>query len=202
MLGIPVLVIVLVVWLALRGGSSDDSKTPVIPSPSASAPADPAAAPAADPADPAVDPAAQAPAPDPAATTKSSGPQACAPEALSVTLQADAVSYAAGAKPVFTFTVANTGKVECLVDAGDAQREVVITSGPARVWSSRDCAGADTQSLELLLDAGQSDQRAVQWDRVSSVPGCPGGTNAGAGTYVVSASLLGVTSAETVFVLE
>ena len=204
--GLPLVIIAVVIWLALRGSGSDTPTKPTTPMSPASAPVvDPAAAgdPAKDPAaagDPAKDPAAGS-TPNPTTSTAASGPQNCVAAALAVTLQPDAASYGSDAKPVFTLTIANTGKVPCLVDAGDAQREVVITSGPARVWSSRDCSTADTQSLQLLLNVGQSDQRAVQWGRTTSVPGCPAGSNAGAGTYSVSASLLGVVSAPTTFVL-
>lgn len=175
-LGVPFLLVLIVVWWGMRG--SDDQGTA-----------------------PATQPVAEAlSAPTTPAPTTPVGPQPCT--ALALALQPDAASYSGGAEPVLTVTVTNTADVACLVDVGDAQREIVITSGTDRIWSSRDCAGADTQSIRLLLDAGQADTRQVQWTRVRSVPGCTGDRPAArSGTYSAQLTLGGVSAQPAVFVL-
>ena len=79
-------------------------------------------------------------------------------------------------------------------------RELVIVSGPARIWGSADCV--DPKPRMLLLAAGQSDAASLTWKRVRSEPGCPTkGVEAKAGTYRATASILGKTSDEVVLVL-
>jgi hypothetical protein len=82
----------------------------------------------------------------------------------------------------------------------DAHREVVVTSGEDRVWSSRDCVAADAEPRTLLLVGGQSDVTQLVWPRTRSAQGCPGGLpEPGAGTYSVTVALAGVTSPAAVF---
>ncbi|WP_448058974.1 hypothetical protein [Cellulomonas hominis] len=150
------------------------------------------------------DPEPEAPAPSTSTTTEAedpAGPQACAVDQLGVTLAADAASYPGGALPTFTLTLVNNGTDPCLVDAGDAQRDLRITSGSDAIWASQDCAAGE--SLELLLAAGQSDERQVQWSRTRSAAGCPDGQAAALpGTYQATLTLAGASAAPVVFVLE
>ena len=173
-LGLPLLLIVLlVVWLTGRGGSDapSDASTPT-PSPTA------------------------APSPTP---TPEAGVPDCAPEQLALTLAPAAESFV-GTEPTFEVTVTNSGTEPCLVDAGEAGQEVLVTSGEDRVWSSRDCVAPDTPPRTLLLAGGQSDVTSLTWSRVRSAPGCPGDLPApGAGTYSATVSMGGATSPVAVF---
>ncbi|QTE29176.1 hypothetical protein [Pengzhenrongella sicca] len=166
------------VWaLALRDGG-DDASSP-------DAAADAAASAAAD-----EDPAGGA-------------PVDCAPANLQLTVVPNAVQYAADAAPTLTVTVTNVGAEPCTVDAGDASREVIISSGTDRIWSSKDCASAETASRQLLLAAGASDPVDIAWTRSRSAEGCPADLPAPrAGTYQVAATLLGASAAPAVFALE
>ncbi len=131
------------------------------------------------------------------------GTPVCDAATLGLSLAADATSYPSGALPVFTVTLVNNGADACLVDAGDAQRSLGITSGSDRIWVSTDCVAADAAPLQLLLGAGQSDERQVQWDRNRSAEGCPGGQEAARpGTYQAVLTLAGVTTEPVVFGLE
>jgi len=131
------------------------------------------------------------------------GPQPCAAEALGLTLAADGASYAPSALPTFTVTLVNNGPAGCVVDAGEAQREIVIMSGSDRIWSSRDCASGDALTRELLLAPAAPDATTVQWQRTRSAAGCPGGQpKALKGTYSATLTLAGVSSQPAVFVLE
>lgn len=123
---------------------------------------------------------------------------ACDAAALGVTLAADGTTYAAGALPTFTITLVNNGEQPCLVDAGEAQRQILITSGSDRIWASTDCGGTDP--MPLLLAPGEPDERQVQWDRNRSVEGCATGQAAALpGTYQAVLTLAGVTTEPVVF---
>jgi hypothetical protein len=126
---------------------------------------------------------------------------ACDAAALGVTLAADGTTYGAGALPTFTITLVNDGEQPCLVDAGEAQRQILITSGSDRIWASTDCGGTDP--MPLLLAPGEPDERQVQWDRNRSVEGCATGQAAALpGTYQAVLTLAGVTTEPVVFGLE
>jgi hypothetical protein len=133
-------------------------------------------------------------------TTAENG-RTCAAADLTLAVAADAQTYAAGVQPVFTVTITNTSTSSCAVDAGEASRELLVTSGADRVWSSLDCAGDAAERL-LLLPAGTADSAAVTWPRVRSAEGCTEGLpEPRPGTYHVVAKLLGAESADTVFSL-
>jgi len=133
----------------------------------------------------------------------SSAPVDCTPEALQLTLASADVSYAAATNPVLTATVTNVGDVPCTVDAGDASREIVISSGDDRVWSSKDCATEETASRQLLLKAGGADAVPIEWTRVRSAKTCPADLPAPMpGTYQAVAALGELSSQTVVFILE
>jgi len=128
----------------------------------------------------------------------------CAAEDLQLALSADAQSYPAGAQPVFTLTVTNTSTESCTVDVGEASREIRITSGTDRVWSSRDCAADAAEQLLLLSASTAADPIAVTWPVVRSAEGCTEGLPAPGrpGTYHTVATLVGAESEDVVFSLE
>lgn len=175
-LGLPLVVIVLlVVWLTGRGDA-------------------PAGPPQAEPT------AAGAPTPEPEPSTDPGGVPECVPAQLALVVAPGGEAFPAGADPTFEVSVTNSGPAPCLVDAGDAHREVVVTSGQDRVWSSRDCVAADAEPRTLLLVGGQSDVTQLVWPRTRSAQGCPGGLpEPGAGTYSVTVALAGATSPAAVF---
>jgi len=110
------------------------------------------------------------------------------------------VSFAAGVSPTFAVSITNTGTVACLVDAGEVQREIVITSGADRVWSNHDCVVPGTETRTLLLAAGFTDTTSFAWNRVRSAEGCPQGLPApGAGTYSAQLNLAGASAPPAVF---
>ncbi|WP_024286829.1 hypothetical protein [Cellulomonas sp. KRMCY2] len=174
-------VVVLVVFALLRGGADPD----------ADAPADPAGS-----ADPA---AADGAVTDDAAATDPGGPAACTAAELALTLTTDATTYAAGVLPIFTVAVTNTGTVSCTVDAGDPGREILITSGADRIWSSLDCPAEGGERM-LLLEPGARDAVDVGWSRIRSAEGCATGLpEPRPGTYNAVTKLLGAESAPVVF---
>ncbi|HMO12392.1 MAG TPA: hypothetical protein PKB06_13025 [Actinotalea sp.] len=128
-------------------------------------------------------------------------PQPGLPEQLAVALTADARSYAGGALPVLTVSVTNVSGESCTVDAGEANREVLITSGSDRIWSSLDCP-AEPAERRLLLPAGGRDDTAITWPRTRSAAGCAGDLpTPRPGTYTAVATLAGASSTGAVFEL-
>lgn len=214
---VALVVLGLVISAVARAISGDDgnsgaaSPTP----PAATAPAAPATsdAPADAPADAEAaadaDAAAAGDAPKPdgaeaedpakAAAAATGDIPACEGADMSVLLAADGSTFKKRAV-TFSLEVKNASDRSCLVDVTDKTRELVITSGPARVWSSADCVKPKPRML--LLAAGQSASSTLTWERVRSEPGCPSkDVEAKPGTYRATLSLLGVTSEELVFVL-
>lgn len=142
-------------------------------------------------------PAAASPTPSP---TPEPGVAECAPAQLALAVVPGAETFPDGVDPTFEVTVTNSGTEPCLVDAGDGQREIVITSGDDRVWSSRDCLPADVDERTLLLAGGQSDATQLGWPRERSAEGCAQDLPApGAGTYSVTVTVGGATSQGAVF---
>jgi len=181
-LGIPLLVVLLVVWLVAGRGNGDD------PTPEAQTTSSP----------PAEQPADHAPSTTP--STDTAGVADCAPTGLVLAMTADAETFAAGVSPTFSVSITNTGTEPCLVDAGEAQREIVVTSGTDRVWSNRDCIVPGTESRTLLLPGGGNDTTPFAWNRVRSAEGCPAGLPApGAGTYSAQLNLAGASAPPVVF---
>ncbi|WP_372593698.1 hypothetical protein [Actinotalea sp.] len=148
------------------------------------------------------DGAAAAAEPSPSETAAASGPAPCQPSDLEMSVTATAQSYPAGTNPEFTVGVVNAGASSCTFDPSGAQREVTITSGSDRVWSSADCQAEGSEDL-LLLATGASAPATVSWDRSRSAEGCPEGLpEPRPGTYRATATVLGVTLPEVVFTLE
>ncbi|MGN8247232.1 hypothetical protein ACTHAM_000905 [Cellulomonas soli] len=179
-LGIPLLVIVLVVWwFAGRGDSAAEPGGTTTPA--AEQGAEPAAEDQGD----------------------EGGVAACPAASLAVAITATATSFAEGSDPTFDLTITNSGTVACLVEAGTSQAEVLITSGSDRIWSSRDCAAAEAATNQLLIDAGDSHQQQLGWDRTRSAEGCPADLPApNPGTYSATFTVQGAASQPTVFGLD
>lgn len=136
-------------------------------------------------------------------TAAPSGGAGCVAASLQVTLTASAQTYAASEMPSFTLTAVNTGRTACTLTMSDASRQLVITSGSDRIWSSADCpATAPPATPLLLLAAGDKGTAAIGWDRARSAQGCPAGLAAPrSGTYKAAGSLLGANSDAVVFTL-
>ncbi|MBO3085121.1 hypothetical protein [Cellulomonas fengjieae] len=174
-LGIPLAIIAVVVWL-LVGRGSDEDPAPVGQTPSA----------------PAQEPQSETPA--------EGGVPDCDASGLVLAMTPDATSYAPGVSATFSVSITNSGADPCLVDAGEVQREIVITSGTDRIWSNRDCIVPGTETRTLLLPGGGTDTTPFAWNRVRSAEGCPTGLpTPGAGTYSAQLNLAGAGAPAAVF---
>jgi len=139
----------------------------------------------------------------PSTSAAPSGGAGCVAASLQVTLTGSAQAYAASEMPSFTLTAVNTSKTACTLTMSDASRQLVITSGSDRIWSSADCpATAPPATPLLLLAAGDKGTATIAWDRTRSAQGCPAGLAAPrSGTYKAAGSLLGANSDAVVFTL-
>ena len=91
----------------------------------------------------------------------------------------------------FASAVTNGGTMPCEVNIGTSQMEYLVTSGPDRIFSSRDCQ-AKSEDLVKVIAPGASETANFPWSRTRSVEGCqpieakPGG---GGAYYIFTAKL-------------
>jgi hypothetical protein len=138
-------------------------------------------------------------------TTASDVTRPCGAADLQLALTSDAAAYPAGATATFTVAITNVSGQSCTVDAGNASLELLITSGPDRIWSSLDCAVAGAEGAErmLLLADGAQEASAVQWSRTRSDESCSANLpEPRPGTYHAVATLVGAESNDLVFTLD
>jgi hypothetical protein len=125
-----------------------------------------------------------------------SGPSQVCP-AASLRLQAvpDRTSLGVGGEVTFTVTITDVGRRPCLVDGGDASRQLVVTNATdAVVYSSAHCNG---EPRDLLLGPGDVDTQVIAWDgRFSAAGTCTDGQDVvPAGQYTVQIVMAGIPDA-------
>jgi hypothetical protein len=161
---------------AFTGGSEQASSTDPA---SSSASAVPSAAP--------TESASASAAPTPTASATPS----CNQNLVTVSASTDKAAYGPDENPLLTLKVTNGGEVPCQVNIGTSQMEFLVTSGPDRVFSSRDCQAA-SEDLVKVIAPGASETANFPWPRNRSVEGCqvvdakPG---AGGAYYIFTAKL-------------
>ena len=126
----------------------------------------------------------------------------CPDTAIVVSARADAQTYSAARRPILTIAVANKGTVPCTRDVGQAAREIRVTSGNERIWSSDDCSPGGGSQMTTLLPGAAPVTFSVTWSRKRSAPNCPAGAeNASPGTYRVTGRFGEVVSTGDTFTL-
>lgn len=139
------------------------------------------------------------PTPTTSPTPKPSTP--CADKELKVEASTSTIRYPKGVRPVLIMSVTNTGKFACTRDLGQRARELRLTSGNDRVWSSDDCSPGGAAD-PVVLKSGERRTFTVNWSRKRSRPGCPAGQpTAAPGTYRVFARLGRITSPGAAFLI-
>lgn len=192
-------VVAILAWLWPSGGESQPaavpstSASPTSTAASASASASPSASASAS--------ASTSDEPSPSATSASGDPQACRSSDLAVTVSVETPTPTAGAEVVFVMEIANNGDSPCRQDVGAAATTFTVTSGGYRVWSSDDCNPGGSEQLEVI-PPGQAFAVQAVWPTIITTPGCPTTDNpARPGSYDVTATDDGISSAATRFVL-
>jgi hypothetical protein len=106
---------------------------------------------------------------------------------------ANQVDFAPGQRPTFSLSVVSTQPTDCSFNVGAGHLALVIKEGPARIWSSADCA-TGTGSLVTALRRGVPKVISVGWNEKTSTRGCKvpsRSVSAGAYTaYAVDGSLV------------
>lgn len=97
----------------------------------------------------------------------------CPPAELQIVADADKDSYPAGGRPRLELRVTNTGSAPCTLDLGQAATELLIFSGPDRIWSSDDCAPGGA-AKPTTLEPGKAVPTRLTWAGRRSLPGCEG----------------------------
>jgi hypothetical protein len=123
----------------------------------------------------------------------------CLRRDLSVTADADASTYPAGATPRLSAVVRNVSDHACRFRTSPGDRVWTIVSGSDQVWSSADCTrkGAIAKSR---LQAGKTIAYALVWNRHRSAKSCPSDTpQAPRGTYQLKVTVNGVAADTVVF---
>ena len=130
------------------------------------------------------------------------GPARCRDDDLRVGARTDRARYDAGAKPVLSLVVTNTGSTPCVRDLDAARQAVAVVRRPGDgLWGSNDCSPGRSDDVRALRP-GEEAVFSVAWSGRTSLPGCAGPRRAVApGTYQVLARLDGVVSDPVSFTL-
>lgn len=159
---------------------------------------DPASSPA-----PAQSPTASPGPSAPSATPTPSATPGCNQNLVTVSASTDKAAYGPEENPLLTLKVTNGGTMPCQVNIGTSQMEFLVTSGPDRIFSSRDCQ-ATSEDLVKVIAPGASETANFPWSRNRTVEGCqaveakPGG---GGAYYIFTAKLGSKASPKAVFQL-
>lgn len=164
-----VAVIVAVVLIFVRPGSSQGDEPDAAAAPRATDAATEKTAP------PTVIPT------EPPETTEPTAPPAadgdpCSLEKVTVEAVTDKTIYEAGEQPQLSMTITNTGENICVLNAGTKVQVFTITSGEEVYWRSSDCQ-VDPIDAEVSLTPATpiSSTVPIVWDRTrSSVDTCGG----------------------------
>ena len=125
----------------------------------------------------------------------------CDPSDITVEAKTDATTYAAGANPMLSLSVTNTGEEACTMSVGTDVQEYRITSGEELIWSSKDCQQDPVTLQQELAPGAPVDSTPFGWDRTrSDAASCDAErtqvTGEGA-SYHLSVLIDGVESADT-----
>lgn len=121
---------------------------------------------------------------------------ACVPGDITLDLAAVERHMVSPAAPAFAATFTQKGATNCAIDTGASGVELLVTSGPDRVWSSLDCETPLTVSVtELVLTPNKPATITVTWPGIRSNPTCSSSLPEPLpGTYRAVLTMGGVTS--------
>jgi hypothetical protein len=204
---VVIAVIVAIIFVVLRGGSSaapaptSDGKPNTAQGPLAPTPTP-------DVKSPVVPPAADAPAPTPTPTAAVEPPPVlkpgddCPDSTLAVKGITSEPNYNIGDQPKFTMVVTNIGLTACQRDVGAAVLAAyVYTLDNKRLWSNLDCAPSN-ETLVKTFNPGEQVTTEVTWTGMGSEAQCPLPRQPiGPGTYNLVVQLGNLRSATVPFIL-
>jgi hypothetical protein len=202
-----VLVVVAIVAMIVKGGSSTEPQNSTDDQPNtAQGPLAPGPTPEVK--TPVVPPAVEAPPPTPTPTVAVEPPPVlqegddCPDSTLAVKGNTSEPRYAIGDQPKFTMVVTNIGLVGCQRDVGAAVLAAYVYSlDNQRLWSNLDCAPSN-ETLVKNFAPGEQVTTEVTWTGMGSEPQCPLPREPiGPGTYNLVVQLGNLRSATVPFTL-
>ncbi|HEY0249380.1 MAG TPA: hypothetical protein VGC45_14085 [Gryllotalpicola sp.] len=135
------------------------------------------------------------PAPSPTPAAPQAG-QPCAPQNVDVEAITDAASYGAGARPLLSLSLTNTGAQMCTIDAGTATMVFTISSGHDQYWTSTDCQTNPVHTVVKLEPSTTLTTTPIPWDRTRSAKATCGKQRppvpAGGASYHLAVSIDGI----------
>ncbi|MGN6473362.1 MAG: hypothetical protein ACTHK4_06900 [Mycobacteriales bacterium] len=139
-------------------------------------------------------------------TSSSSNPNAgCAPGQLSAKLavagSAPNSTYTIGQSPAFTATITNVSASTCQLTTNPATETWKVKSGAALWWTTASTGGCTIANTPVTapLAPGATQKVSISWNGYRLLPGCTRGEQAQPGTYVLRATLDGVTAQQAIF---
>lgn len=94
----------------------------------------------------------------------------CSQSDLKIELSVPVASVTPGGNIAFIATLRHLGEKDCLVDASDGSRVLIIKNAAGNVWRSDAC---ESVSRRLLMTKDDADVQTVTWDTALSTAGCP-----------------------------
>ena len=94
----------------------------------------------------------------------------CSQSDLKIELSVPVASVTPGGNIAFIATLGHLGEKDCLVDASDGSRVLIIKNAAGNVWRSDAC---ESVSRRLLMTKDDTDVQTVTWDTALSTAGCP-----------------------------
>jgi len=135
----------------------------------------------------------------PAATAKDS--DACVPSKIKLEAIVDKASYPAGVNPMISMRITNASTAACTMNLGSTQQELKITSGSETYWDSKDCQTGAVDAPTVLKPGQVLTTPAIAWDRTrSSTTTCSASrppVTAGGASYHLTVKLGDIVSKET-----
>jgi hypothetical protein len=98
-------------------------------------------------------------------------PAFCGRRDVVLSIYTGQTQYSGRQRPQFDLSVVSTQQANCSFNIGSRHLALVIKEGPARIWSSADCA-AGAGGLIAALERGVPTVLTISWDRQTSAPGC------------------------------
>jgi hypothetical protein len=126
--------------------------------------------------------------------TNSAIPVPCPLTSLKLTLRTNHLDYPVASTPVFTGVFSNTSSEACRYTFSPASETWTVTSGTPTIWTNKNCTRSQL-ARTVTIRAGGTRRVRITWDGKSQIAPCTSGTAVSPGTYVLRATLDGVTAA-------
>jgi hypothetical protein len=136
----------------------------------------------------------QTPTTSPSNTPTQTTVPACDPAQLKLTVSTDTTTYTVQQAPKLIGTLANPDGPTCKLARSADQEIWTVKSGTPTVWSTDGCSDDTQVPKSIKLAQGGTKQVSIFWNGKLRTSSCVEGDYAQRGTYVLDATLDGVTA--------